>query len=240
MANNLRNGNGHEALGLVETKGLIATIAATDAMAKAANVTLAGQVQIGGAYVTTFVRGDVGSVRAAVWHHNPVHRMTVRAAFAAHTRGGWRAVHQDDHGLLVPGHPATFAVWTAAVGDGLPALAPDAPLPTCRRTVLRGVGTVVALPVLESLLPRLRAAEADAAKAAAPKRMAFIYVPNGVHMQDWTPAREGTDFELPSILQPLAAHRQDAVDVRAARRNDVARHNGWRTAVRRRSGRPVP
>lgn len=55
-----------EALGLVETKGLIATVAATDAMLKSANVTLAGQVQIGGAYVTTFVRGDVGSVRAAV------------------------------------------------------------------------------------------------------------------------------------------------------------------------------
>ena len=65
-ANNLRNGNNHEALGLVETKGLIATIAATDAMCKAANVSLAGQIQIGGAYVTTFVRGDVGSVRAAV------------------------------------------------------------------------------------------------------------------------------------------------------------------------------
>ena len=46
MANNMRNGN-HEALGLIETKGLIATIAATDAMCKAANVTLAGQVQIG-------------------------------------------------------------------------------------------------------------------------------------------------------------------------------------------------
>ena len=66
MANNTRNGNNHEALGLIATKGLIATIAATDAMCKAANVTLAGQVQIGGAYVTTFVRGDVGSVRAAV------------------------------------------------------------------------------------------------------------------------------------------------------------------------------
>jgi ethanolamine utilization protein EutM len=67
MATNNRNGiNNHEALGLIETKGLIATIAATDAMCKAANVTLAGQVQIGGAYVTTFVRGDVGSVRAAV------------------------------------------------------------------------------------------------------------------------------------------------------------------------------
>ena len=65
-ANNLRNGNNSEALGLIETKGLIDTIAATDAMCKAANITLAGQIQIGGAYVTTFVRGDVGSVRAAV------------------------------------------------------------------------------------------------------------------------------------------------------------------------------
>lgn len=63
---NPRNGSSNEALGLVETKGLIATIAATDAMCKAANVTLAGQIQIGNAFVTTFVRGDVGSVRAAV------------------------------------------------------------------------------------------------------------------------------------------------------------------------------
>src|SRR5205809_6381695 len=64
--NNGHNGNNSEALGLIETKGLIATIAAMDAMCKAANVTLAGQVQIGNAFVTTFVRGDVGSVRAAV------------------------------------------------------------------------------------------------------------------------------------------------------------------------------
>ena len=63
--NNARNGNG-EALGLIETRGYIATVAATDAMCKAANITLAGQVKIGNAYVTTFVRGDVGSVRAAV------------------------------------------------------------------------------------------------------------------------------------------------------------------------------
>ena len=55
MANNSRSGAG-EALGLIETKGLIATIAATDAMCKAANVTLAGQIQIGNAFVTTFVR----------------------------------------------------------------------------------------------------------------------------------------------------------------------------------------
>ena len=55
-----------EALGLIETKGLVGMIEATDAMLKAANVTLGGRVQIGAAYITTLVRGDVGSVRAAV------------------------------------------------------------------------------------------------------------------------------------------------------------------------------
>ncbi|MCA8984781.1 MAG: BMC domain-containing protein [Planctomycetaceae bacterium] len=55
-----------DAIGFVETKGLIAQIEAADAMLKAANVTLVKQIQIGGAYVTTVVRGDVGSVRAAV------------------------------------------------------------------------------------------------------------------------------------------------------------------------------
>ena len=55
-----------EAIGLIETRGLIAQIEASDAMLKAANVSLVKQIQIGGAYVTTIVRGDVGSVRAAV------------------------------------------------------------------------------------------------------------------------------------------------------------------------------
>src|SRR6516162_3039362 len=60
------NGTGSEALGLIETKGLVGVIEATDSMLKAANVHLAGRVQVGGGYVTTLVRGDVGSVRAAV------------------------------------------------------------------------------------------------------------------------------------------------------------------------------
>ena len=55
-----------EAIGLIETKGLVAQIEASDAMLKAANVSLVKQIQIGGAYVTTIIRGDVGSVRAAV------------------------------------------------------------------------------------------------------------------------------------------------------------------------------
>ena len=55
-----------DAIGLLETKGLVALVEATDAMAKAANVQIAKRVQIGGGLVTTVVRGDVGSVRAAV------------------------------------------------------------------------------------------------------------------------------------------------------------------------------
>jgi predicted amidohydrolase YtcJ len=87
-----------------------------------------------------------GSVRAAMSHHNPAYRMNVRAAFAAHTRGGWRAVHRDDEGVLAPGAPATFAAWDAPeLTNGLPTLAaastdgPSPSLPQCLRTVLRGV-----------------------------------------------------------------------------------------------------
>ncbi|MEH0937776.1 amidohydrolase [Micromonospora psammae] len=91
-----------------------------------------------------------GSVRAAVAHHNPAQRMSVRAAFAAHSRGGWRAVHLDNEGVLALGAPATFAVWStpAGVDRGLPVLQAEdpevrgpldpTPLPVCRRTVLRG------------------------------------------------------------------------------------------------------
>jgi ethanolamine utilization protein EutM len=60
------NGQHGEALGLIETKGLVGMIEATDAMLKAASVSLAGRVQVGGGFITTLVRGDVGSVRAAV------------------------------------------------------------------------------------------------------------------------------------------------------------------------------
>ncbi len=60
------NGVNGEALGLIETKGLVGVIEATDAMLKAANITLGGRISVGGAFITTLVRGDVGSVRAAV------------------------------------------------------------------------------------------------------------------------------------------------------------------------------
>ena len=55
-----------EALGLIETKGLVAAIEAADAMVKAANVRLIGKVLVGGGLVTVMVRGDVGAVKASV------------------------------------------------------------------------------------------------------------------------------------------------------------------------------
>ena len=54
------------ALGMIETKGLVGAIEAVDAMVKAANVTLVGVEKIGGGYVSVFVRGEVGAVKAAL------------------------------------------------------------------------------------------------------------------------------------------------------------------------------
>jgi len=99
-----------------------------------------------------------GTVRAAAFHRTPEHRVSVRAAFTAHTRGGWRAIGRDDAGVLVPGAPADYAVWRTetlvvqAPDDrvarwstdprsgtpGLPDLSPGASLPVCLRTVVGG------------------------------------------------------------------------------------------------------
>jgi predicted amidohydrolase YtcJ len=103
--------------------------------------------------------GGWEAVRAAAHHHTPEHSLTVRAAFAAATRGGWRAARIDDAGVLAPGMLATYAIWDVP-GDlvvtapdervaawstdprsgvpGLPDLAADTDLPTCLRTVVRG------------------------------------------------------------------------------------------------------
>lgn len=76
-----------------------------------------------------------------------------------------------------------------------------------RRTFLKGLGTAVALPVLDAMLP-VRALSAVQGAGAFPKRMAFLYVPNGVNMSDWTPAATGSQFELPYILEPLKAFQK--------------------------------
>lgn len=77
-----------------------------------------------------------------------------------------------------------------------------------RRTFLRGLGVTMALPLLEAMAPALRAGASDRADKA-PRRMAFVYVPNGVNMTDWTPSAEGTEFEFPYILEPLEKHRNE-------------------------------
>lgn len=73
-----------------------------------------------------------------------------------------------------------------------------------RRTILRGLGTMIALPWLEAMGPVTSwAAPANNRSKPAPNRMAFLYVPNGINMVDWTPRQEGANFDLPPILAPL-------------------------------------
>ena len=95
------------------------------------------------------------------------------------------------------------------------------PAPLSRRTALRGMGAAVALPLLEAMLP----ARTLRASAAPPKRVAWIYVPNGIHMPDWTPDQEGPGFSLPPLLKPLAEHRRD-FSVLSGLTCDKARPNG--------------
>ena len=71
-----------------------------------------------------------------------------------------------------------------------------------RRTVLRGIGTTLALPLLDGMVPALAAAP-----SAPAKRLSFVYAPNGMIMEKWTPAAEGAAFELTPILEPLAPFR---------------------------------
>jgi len=74
-----------------------------------------------------------------------------------------------------------------------------------RRTILRGLGTGIALPLLEAMEPAVAAPARPG--AAVPLRMAFLYVPNGIHMADWTPVETGSAYKLPPTLEPLAALR---------------------------------
>jgi hypothetical protein len=88
-----------------------------------------------------------------------------------------------------------------------------------RRRFLKGCGTVLALPWLESLLPRALAG------VAPPRRLAFLFVPNGIHMEDWTPRAEGRSFDLPYLLEPLAPFRDDLL-LLSGLTHDKGRANG--------------
>ena len=75
-----------------------------------------------------------------------------------------------------------------------------------RRTILRGLGTAVALPFLDSMAPAFAASQVP---GKAPVRMAFVYVPNGIDMRNWTPEAEGKLGELPRILKPMEPLKND-------------------------------
>lgn len=92
-----------------------------------------------------------------------------------------------------------------------------------RRTVLKGFGAAIALPWLEAMLPR--GAFGAPSVGPAPKRMAFFYVPNGVHMPDWTPKGEGELTQLPATLEPLKNVR-DSIQVLSGLTCDKARPHG--------------
>ncbi len=75
-----------------------------------------------------------------------------------------------------------------------------------RRTLLRGAGTAIALPLLDAMVPAATAL-ANTAAAAKPK-LGFFYFPHGAVMEKWTPAKGGRDFEMTSILEPMEKHRE--------------------------------
>jgi hypothetical protein len=78
-----------------------------------------------------------------------------------------------------------------------------------RRTFLRGMGAVIALPVLDAMTPAFAAATRVATKS--PLRLAFTYVPNGITMVDWTPKGEGPGFDFTRVMKPLEKFREDTL-----------------------------
>jgi Protein of unknown function (DUF1552) len=74
-----------------------------------------------------------------------------------------------------------------------------------RRTVLRGLGTALALPLLDSMVPALSALQTTA--AAPRRRFGVVYTPNGMMMPSWMPAKDGVDFEFSPTLKPLEPFR---------------------------------
>jgi hypothetical protein len=76
-----------------------------------------------------------------------------------------------------------------------------------RRALLKGIGTTIALPLLDAMFPALAVPARQASQTA--RRLAVIYVPNGVIMKDWKPATAGDDFVFTRILKPLEPFRQD-------------------------------
>lgn len=127
-------------------------------MNRMADLARAGVAMAFGSDAPVTELGPWGAVRAAVLHHDAEQRISARAAFNAHTRGGWRAIGQPHIGAIAPGAPAHLAIWNVddvvvqvqddrvrnwstdprSATPGLPALDEHLPLPTAARTIVSG------------------------------------------------------------------------------------------------------
>ena len=96
-----------------------------------------------------------------------------------------------------------------------------------RRTLLRGMGAALALPLLDAMVPALSAMANTAAKPV--RRLGVIYVPNGMAMEYWTPKTEGSGFDLPVVLQPLEPFRDRLLVVSGLRGPTGGAHAGGST-----------
>ncbi len=94
-----------------------------------------------------------------------------------------------------------------------------------RRTLLKGLGVSIALPMLEGMVPAVASASQTAARVVPPKRLAFVYVPNGVNVTAWNPTSLGSNYTLSQTLQPLAPFRSEML-VLSGLTCDKARPNG--------------
>lgn len=94
--------------------------------------------------------------------------------------------------------------------------------PISRRTMIKGAGATLALPILDAMLPNTAWA---APEQLVQNRMAFVFFPNGAIMKDWTPKQTGENFELSKTLKPLNSHKKDLL-VLSGLAQTKARANG--------------
>ncbi|OFW44445.1 MAG: hypothetical protein A3J28_04490 [Acidobacteria bacterium RIFCSPLOWO2_12_FULL_60_22] len=103
-----------------------------------------------------------------------------------------------------------------------------------RRTFLRGLGTALALPLLDGMVPAFARAADTAAKPAG--RLSIVYLPNGIMMDKWTPATEGAGFQMTPILEPLAPFRDRLLVLSGLAHNSGRALQGENTGDHARAG----
>ena len=104
-----------------------------------------------------------------------------------------------------------------------------------RRTLLRGGGAAVALPWLDAMLPAFAGNDIR----RPPSRLAVVYVPNGIVMEEWSPVGTGTEFTCGRILKPLEAFRDNLTIIeRISQSHGIASNSGGSRLAR--DARPTP